>query len=242
MASRGSTDAPTPTDASSVRVTRRRGWKRKWANVQYHPEWFDRGVSPEIVEAVETGWLPGRGRVLDVGCGLGDVAAWFAERGYQATGVDFVEAVRRASERHAAYLKRGLRFVALDITGDVFGNERFDIIIDRGCLHGIPKILVDRYVANISQVASPAARMLLFIKAFRQGVPFANEARAQQKARWVRDIFHGRFAVESHQPTYMNKDGAPDPRHPLPGLVFRLTRVQPATGEHRPMPSDATTG
>lgn len=240
MASRDSTGVPTRTSANSVRETRLRNWNQKWADGRYHPKWFDRGVSPEIVEAVDSGWLPGRGQVLDVGCGMGDVAAWFAERGYQATGADFAEAVRRASERHAAYLNRGLRFVALDISGVVPRNERFDIIVDRGCLHGIPEILVECYVANISLLASPGARMLLFMKAFRDGEPFGDEAHTRRKAECVRDIFRGQFTIESHRPIYMRKNGLLNPRHPLPGLLFRLTRTQPAKSNRGQPPSIAS--
>lgn len=217
---------PSPADIALARMRGRHYWSRRWASIRADPpKWFDRGVAPEIVEAVDSGWLPRRGRVLDIGCGVGDIAAWFAERGYQATGLDFAEACRMASERHADRLGAGLRYLALDITDVVPADERYDILVDRGCLHGIRDVLVARYVANVWAMASPGARMLLFLKAFRHGEPFGDEAHTRQKADWVRRTFAGRFAVESWQPTYMNKDGLPDPRRPLPGLLFRLRRV-----------------
>ena len=41
-----------------------------------------------------------RGSVLDAGCGTGETALFFAERGCQVTGIDFIEeAINRASGR-----------------------------------------------------------------------------------------------------------------------------------------------
>jgi hypothetical protein len=67
--------------------------------------------------------------------------------------------------------------------------------------------------------------MLLYMKAFREGEPFGDEDHTRRRAGWVRTLFAGRFAIESHRPVYMNKGGVPDPDHPLPGLLFRLTRT-----------------
>jgi len=220
------TRAPASAEVAFARQRRRRYWKERWAKVGIdRPKWFDRGVAPEIVEAVDSGWLPGRGRVLDIGCGQGDVAAWFAKRGYEATGADFTEACRVASRRHADRLGRNLRFLALDITDVVPADERYDIVIDYGCLHGMRDLLVERYVGNISSMAPPGARMLLFMKAFRGGEPFGDETHMRERADWVRRMFAGRFAIESHRPVYMNKGGTRDPSRPLPGLLFRLERL-----------------
>jgi len=41
-----------------------------------------------VEEAVNGGWLSAEGPVLDIGCGLGDISAWFAQRGYRTLGFD----------------------------------------------------------------------------------------------------------------------------------------------------------
>lgn len=228
MADRKPTNGPLGASPSIVLDQRHRKWNKRWAHPNMTGKWAGRGVLPEIVEAVDTGWLPSQGRVLDIGCGLGDVAAWFAQRGFHATGADYAAAVYQASEQHAAYLDKGLRFLPIDICGAVPKDHPYDIIIDVGCLHGIPDILVDRYVANVSAMASPRAKMLLFMKAFRDGEPFGDEAHTQRKVKWVQNTFSDQFTVERHAAIYLNKDGIPDPSDPLPGLMFRLSRVPPA--------------
>lgn len=208
---------------SLVRQDRRKLWSTRWNTPGFKPKWADRGISPEIVAAVETGWLPDRGRVLDVGCGWGEVAVWFAQRGYDATGVDYPEAIRKAIEKYA-HLESKPHFLALDICDSLPFDLQFDIFIDRGCLHGIPAVLIGNYVSNISSMASPDARMLLFVRAFREGQPFGDEAETSRHVDGIKRIFSGLFAVESHSPTYLNVGGIRDARNPLPGLVFRLKR------------------
>lgn len=47
-----------------VREGQRRFWEKSWADEGLAPGWKGRGIAPEVVEAVEDGWLPGEGRVL----------------------------------------------------------------------------------------------------------------------------------------------------------------------------------
>jgi SAM-dependent methyltransferase len=218
------TAKPAASDARSlVTRIRRTGWGTRWDTPGFDPVWANRGISPEIVTAIDSGWLPERGRVLDIGCGFGDVAAWFAQRGYDTTGVDYPEAICKAREKHAELEPRA-NFLALDICDTLPCGMQFDIFIDRGCLHGIPGLLIDNYVRNISMLASHDAKMLLFIRAFRQGSAFGDESETSLHADRIKRIFSGLFSIESQSPTYLNISGTYDAQNPLPGLVFRLKR------------------
>ncbi|MFM7086632.1 MAG: class I SAM-dependent methyltransferase [Cyanobium sp.] len=234
-----------------LREVCRQGWAERWRDPTARPRWADRGVSPEIVAAVQSGWCPARGWVLDVGCGLGEVTAWFAHQGFRATGIDFPEAIEKAAQRHAAFLApssgsgmavgggdpeadgllsgawasdAALQFMALDICAEEVPPLQFDVLIDRGCLHAIPLFLHDHYVRNMAALAAPGAKMLLFIKAFRKGQPFADQRESEHHHRWVSRLFSGLFAIEDQAPTYLNAGGVCDPANPLPGLVFWLRR------------------
>src|SRR4051812_5950297 len=67
-----------------------------------------------------------RGSILDAGCGTGDTALYFAGRGCQVTGIDFIEeAIRRAKHKAA---ERGVpaTFLAKDALTLKGWSERFD--------------------------------------------------------------------------------------------------------------------
>ena len=131
---------------------RKRGhrWEKQWSTPAFSPEWGGRDAPPEIGEAVASGWLPPSGKVLEIGCGLGEIATWFAQRGYDALGVDIApSAVRQAQAVHAA-LPHPPKFLAVDLCADVPPGGPFDILIDRGCLHGIPEKFVPDFVGHIA--------------------------------------------------------------------------------------------
>src|SRR6516162_9809541 len=73
--------------------------------------------------------------VLDVGCGTGEHALFFAARGLQVTGIDFLEeAIRRARVKAA---QRGLavEFLVEDATTLLGWDKRFATVIDCGLFH-----------------------------------------------------------------------------------------------------------
>jgi len=79
--------------------------------------------------------VPPGSKVLDVGCGTGEMAARLAERGYEVWGVDIAEPmVRYASHRH----KSG-RFRVGDVERIPFNDDTFDAVV---CL-GVIEYLAD---------------------------------------------------------------------------------------------------
>lgn len=196
-------------------------WEQRWAAEHFSPKWSHRGVAPEIVDAVTTGWFGRRAPVLDIGCGLGEIAAWFAKQGHETLGFDVApSAVFRASEAHAP-LPANLEFKTLDACHDPLPDRQFRIMIDRGCLHTIPPALVGAFTRNIASVAAPGARMLLFIKAFRHGQPFGDPRETDMHVDLIGNAYAGKFNIVRHAPTDLGgKSGATATRRGLPGIVF----------------------
>src|SRR5260370_37341678 len=77
------------------------------------------------------------GSVLDAGCGTGENALYFAGRGCQVTGLDFLdEPINRARQQAA---ERGLpaTFLVQDALTLKDWTERFDRGIDSGLVPGV---------------------------------------------------------------------------------------------------------
>ena len=207
------------------RRRRHRQWESRWRRDDFAPRWGDRGTPPEIVASADAGWFPATGTMLDVGCGQGEIAGWFAERGYRCVALDVSEsAVRRARARHAHVAER-IEFVARDVCAAPPPDRSYDVVVDRGCLHQIPLHEVGSYVRHVTGVAGPRARFLLFIKAFRDGAPFDDPAERAQRTRWVEDAFAGAFVLERVESTYLDAWHGELPDRRLPGMVFWMTRA-----------------
>lgn len=222
---------PPPTDlnARELRRMRSQRWGSRWAREDFSPKWGARGVSREIVAAVERRWLPPEGKVLDIGCGLGKVAAWFAEQGYDALGIDFAEAAVRQARATYASETLPLRFATVDICEHAPEGGPFDILVDRGCLHGIPPPLVPHYVSNLASVCAPGARMLLFVRAFRgrkwlRMLPWVNAREERDHVRRIERIFAGLFRIDSYGLTDLGRTEPEVNKTTMPGLLFHLIR------------------
>jgi SAM-dependent methyltransferase len=208
--------------AHTLKTDKAQFWEGRWAADHFSPKWAHRGISPEIVDALSTGWFRARAPVLDIGCGLGEIAAWFAKQGHETVGFDISPtAVLRAKEMHAP-LPPNLEFMALDACRDPLPNRQFRILIDRGCFHTISPGQVGAYTRNIASVASPGARMLLFIKAFRHGNPIGDPRETEMHVDIVSNAYAGKFNVVRHAPTDLTGEVVAQPRRPLPGLVLWL--------------------
>jgi SAM-dependent methyltransferase len=209
----------------------RRNWERAWRRDNFAPPWLGRGISREIIAAVNEGWLLCGLPALDIGCGQGEVVAWLAERGFPTLGIDIAEAaIERARKRFGE--SAGVReFRQLDIcaaapTALNASSSSFTNLIDRGCFHQIPDADLPAYARNIARAASLDARLLLFVKAFRDG-QVSEEARAAERARHrerVEYTFDRSFVIERIADTFLDPYEGRIADAQLPGLVFWMHR------------------
>jgi SAM-dependent methyltransferase len=122
-----------------------------------HRWWHLSEPSPELVEALDDGWLPPSGRVLDLGCGLGSELALLASRGFEAVGVDQSSvAISRAREEHP-----GIEFLVADVLDLPFDDASFDVVLDRGCFHYLEAPDRPRYEQEAWRVLRTGGRFLL---------------------------------------------------------------------------------
>ena len=129
-----------------------------------HAEWWQRrftdGVDPEYTEQILpliAEHLPATGRMLDVGCGEGQVARVAAEQGLEVVGVDPSHTqVLLARERAS-----GPCYLQGSATGLGVGDESVDVVV--ACLVFEHIADVDAALAEVVRVLRPGGRFLFLL-------------------------------------------------------------------------------
>ena len=138
------------------------------------------------------------GSILDAGCGTGDNALFFANRGHKVTGIDFLEEPIQRAKRKAS--ERGLTatFLVKDATTLQDWSERFDSVIDCGLFHVFSDEDRKKYVAGLAAILKPSGR--LFLCCFSDEEPGTQGPRRVSQQE-LRDAFAAGWVIDSIRPS-----------------------------------------
>ncbi|MBA3457741.1 MAG: class I SAM-dependent methyltransferase [Deltaproteobacteria bacterium] len=145
--------------------------------------------------------LRDRPRVLDVGCGSGEVSRRLAAVGFEVTAID----VELSRARQAP----GVTFIEHDFLS--FEAKPFDAIVFTGSLHHI--LPLDKAIARVTKLLTPTGRLIID--------DFDVEAPDSETLRWYYDIQNLLVATELYPAERV--DGSP--------LEDPLTRWRAAHGD-----------
>ena len=121
------------------------------------PPWEIGHLQPALVAVADRI----QGSILDAGCGTGDCALFFAERGHDVYGVDFVAEVIAQAKSKAAQRQLDVCFLAMDALALGQLPRQFDNVIDCGLFHVLSDQDRATYVEAIAQVLKPGGHLWL---------------------------------------------------------------------------------
>jgi 2-polyprenyl-3-methyl-5-hydroxy-6-metoxy-1,4-benzoquinol methylase len=108
-----------------------------------------------LVDAVETGKIKPC-KTVDLGCGAGNYAVWFAEQGFDVTGIDISSNAIRHANDLATEKGVSCRFAIADLLGDISRyHGQFDFAYDWEVLHHIMPDDREDYLENVFNVLLP---------------------------------------------------------------------------------------
>ncbi|MGH7316172.1 MAG: class I SAM-dependent methyltransferase [Candidatus Rokuibacteriota bacterium] len=119
-------------------------WARDYARA---PKTYIWGTEASRLARQVSALLPPGARVLDVGCGEGRASVFFAEGGFDVTGVDIARSGLAKAERLACAQGVRARWVCGDIGGLAtrrLGDGSFDLIYSCGSVHYVPRAMRGR--------------------------------------------------------------------------------------------------
>jgi SAM-dependent methyltransferase len=94
-----------------------------------------------------------RGKLLEVGCGIGVDSIQLARCGFDVTAVDLTENALAVAREFAAHRGADIDFRLGNAEGLEFADESFDVVYSFGVLHHTPDI--EKSVAEVRRVLKP---------------------------------------------------------------------------------------
>jgi cyclopropane fatty-acyl-phospholipid synthase-like methyltransferase len=123
------------------------------------PPWDIGRPQKEFVELVRRGEITGS--VLDIGCGTGEHALFFAGEGVEVWGIDSTPlAIQKAREKAD---KRGLQvhFLVLNALDLSRLNRKFTTVTDSGLFHTLSDEDRPVFLDNLAAILSPAGKYFM---------------------------------------------------------------------------------
>ncbi len=117
---------------------------------------------PAMMQALDDGWV--HGRVLDVGCGTGTNALYFAAHGCSAMGVDVVPAAIAAARDKALETGVDAVFFVGDLTAPApvgFSEEKFDTVTDVGFFHALSDEQRGVWIPRLAGLLAPGGSYVM---------------------------------------------------------------------------------
>ncbi|MFA5597729.1 MAG: class I SAM-dependent methyltransferase [Pusillimonas sp.] len=108
------------------------------------------------------GNVPTAGKLLELGCGAGNMGVWLAAKGYDVAGVDIAPtAIEWANEKARTAASSARFFVGSVLELNDFADCSFDIVVDSKCFHCIIGEDRNTFLKEASRVLKKGGYLLI---------------------------------------------------------------------------------
>jgi cyclopropane fatty-acyl-phospholipid synthase-like methyltransferase len=154
------------------------------------PPWEIGRPQKEFIQLEQVGEIVGS--VLDIGCGTGENALYFAEHGHEVWGIDFTSlAIQKAKEK-AIQRHLTVTFLPLNVLELYKLGRTFDTVIDSGLFHVLSDEERPLFVSNLATVVDRGGTY--FMLCFSELEPGEYGPRRVTQAE-IRESFHDGWRV-----------------------------------------------
>ncbi|MCP3756990.1 class I SAM-dependent methyltransferase [Streptomyces sp. TBY4] len=127
--------------------------------------WDTTGVPAPLVDIVEGHSTLPPAQAVDLGCGTGRQARYLAEHGWQVTAVDYtpeaISAARHKDPRGQVLWRVADATEPQEVDPDGHLSGATSLLLDNGCLHGIPAVRRLGWAVTVNILAAPGAVLLV---------------------------------------------------------------------------------
>lgn len=130
--------------------------------------WEIQRPDPPLKWLVDSGQIK-RGKVLDACSGAGTQSIYLAKKGFKVTGIELSKEAVKIAQRRSKDAGVKCAFLNRDVLSFPFKKNEFDLIVDRGCFHHIPKEKRWNYLKGAQRVLKRKGRYYLKCFSYKNG-------------------------------------------------------------------------
>jgi len=159
------------------------------------PPWDIGRPQKEFVELVRRGEITGS--VLDIGCGTGEHALFFAHEGYEVWGIDSSPLAIQKAQEKGAQRELTAHFLVLNALDLSRLNRKFDTATDSGLFHTLTD--EDRlvFLDNLAAILSPAGKYFMLCFSDREPAGYGPRRITERE---IRETFSDGWSIRYIRP------------------------------------------
>jgi len=158
------------------------------------PPWDIGRPQKEFIGLARRGEITGP--VLDIGCGTGDNALFFADQGLEVVGIDAVPAAIEKAKAKAAG-RPGVRFLVLDALDLPALNRTFGTVTDCGFFHTLSDEARPLYADNLAAVLPHGGKYFMLCFSELEPAGYGPRRVTQQE---IRECFRNGWIIRDIRP------------------------------------------
>ena len=155
------------------------------------PPWDVGRPQREFVRLAESGEV--RGRVLDVGCGTGENAIFFAKRGLEVWGVDAAPRAIEKAERKATLRRVKVTFLVADALRLERLRRTFDTVTDCGLFHTFSDEEREKFVGSLNSALETGGTYLMLCFSEKEPTDWGGPRRVTKEE--IRSSFQKKWKI-----------------------------------------------
>jgi len=171
------------------------------------PPWDIGRPQKEFVALAQSGGITGS--VLDIGCGTGDNALFYAEEGHGVWGVDATPIAIKKAEEKAQERGLAVHFVVHNVLEIATLGRTFDTVTDSGFFHTLSDADRPRLVQNLASVLDAGGNYFMLCFSDKEPAGYGPRRITQKE---IRDTFSNgwtvRYIREATFESHTRKEGS----------------------------------
>ena len=179
------------------------------------PPWDIGKPQPVFVKLARSGVIGHR--VLDVGCGTGENALYFAGRGHAVVGIDFSPKAITKARQKAEERQLGIEFLVHDALDLGPLGRTFDTVTDSGLFHTFSDKARIKFARSLHRVLRPGGNYLMLCFSDKEPGDWGPRRVTEEE---IRATFLTGWTIDRIEPATFATNSGPD------GVYAWLARVE----------------